>query len=47
MYQDIHNLIKAGKAVIEDFLYINFEDERISSLQALNWGYYWNVMRNV
>lgn len=38
MYQDIHNLIKAGKAVIEDFLYINFEDERISSLQASELG---------
>lgn len=34
MYQHIHSLIKSGQASIEDILYINFEDERISSIQA-------------
>jgi len=34
MYQHIHSLIKSGQASIEDILYINFEDERISSIKA-------------
>lgn len=38
MYQHIQGLIKAGKAVIEDFLYINFEDERIASIEASELG---------
>lgn len=38
MYQDIQNRIKSGKAVIEDFLYINFEDERIASIEASELG---------
>nr|WP_129730154.1 ATP-binding protein [Parabacteroides goldsteinii] len=38
MYQDIQNLIESGKAKIEDCLYINFEDERISSIQASELG---------
>lgn len=38
MYQNIQNSIKSGKATIEDCLYINFEDERISSIQASELG---------
>ena len=34
LYQHIHRLIQAGQASIEDILYINFEDERISSIKA-------------
>lgn len=34
MYQHIHSLIKSGQASIDDILYINFEDERISSIKA-------------
>jgi predicted AAA+ superfamily ATPase len=34
MYQHIQGLIKSGQASIEDILYINFEDERISSIKA-------------
>jgi predicted AAA+ superfamily ATPase len=34
LYQHIQSLIQAGQASIEDILYINFEDERISSLKA-------------
>lgn len=34
MFQHIQSLIKSGKAVIEDILYINFEDERISSVKV-------------
>ena len=34
LYQHIQGLIKEGKATIEDILYINFEDERLSSVNA-------------
>jgi len=34
LYQHIHRLIQTGQAIIEDILYINFEDERISSIKA-------------
>lgn len=34
LYQHIQNLIKTGEASIDDILYINFEDERISSIQS-------------
>ena len=34
LYQHIQGLIKTGKASIEDILYINFEDERLSPLKA-------------
>ena len=34
LYQHIQGLIKTGKASIEDILYINFEDERLSSVKA-------------
>lgn len=38
MYQDIQNLVRSGKATLEDCLYINFEDERISSINASELG---------
>lgn len=38
MYQDIQNIVKSGKATLEDCLYINFEDERISSIEASELG---------
>ncbi|GHT23365.1 ATPase [Bacteroidia bacterium] len=38
MYQHIQELIQTGQASIEDILYINFEDERISSIQAEELG---------
>lgn len=38
MYQDIQNQIESGKASIEDCLYINFEDERITSIEASELG---------
>lgn len=34
MFQHIQSAIKSGKATIEDVLYINFEDERISSIKV-------------
>lgn len=34
MFQHIQSIIKSGQATIEDILYINFEDERISSIKA-------------
>lgn len=34
MFQHIQSVIKSGKATIEDILYINFEDERISSIKV-------------
>lgn len=33
MFQHIQTVIKSGQATIEDILYINFEDERISSIK--------------
>ena len=38
MYQDIQNLVRLGKVTFEDCLYINFEDERISSIEASELG---------
>lgn len=38
MYQDIQNIVRSGKATLEDCLYINFEDERISSIEASELG---------
>ena len=38
MFQHIHNLIERKQARKEDILYINFEDERISSIKAENLG---------
>lgn len=34
MFQHIQSLLAEGKALIEDILYINFEDERIASIQS-------------
>lgn len=34
LYQHIQQLIKTGQANIEDILYVNFEDERISTIPA-------------
>ncbi len=34
LYQHIKHLIRSGKASIEDILYVNFEDERISSVNV-------------
>ena len=34
LYQDIQDRVASKKAKIEDILYINFEDERLSSIQA-------------
>ena len=38
MYQDIQNLVRLGKVTFEDCLYVNFEDERISSIEASELG---------
>jgi predicted AAA+ superfamily ATPase len=38
MFQHIQNLIKSKQARKEDILYINFEDERISSIKAEDLG---------
>lgn len=38
MFQHIQSLLKSGKVSIEDILYINFEDERISMLKAEELG---------
>lgn len=34
LYQHIQHLIKSGQASVEDILYINFEDERLSLIKA-------------
>lgn len=34
LYQDMQARLSAGKATIEDFLYINFEDERLASMKS-------------
>ncbi len=34
LYQHMQHLIKTGQASIEDILYINFEDERLSSIKV-------------
>lgn len=38
LYQDIQTLIAQGEATAEDILYINFEDERLSSIKAEQLG---------
>lgn len=38
LYQDIQSKIASGKANADDFLYINFEDERIAPIQANELG---------
>jgi len=34
LYQDMQARISAGNATTEDFLYINFEDERLASMKS-------------
>ena len=47
LYQDIQAKLSSGKAKVEDFLYINFEDERLASIQANELGMlleaYWEL----
>ena len=38
IYQHIQTLIEKGKAKIQDILYINFEDERIGAIKAVELG---------
>lgn len=38
LFQHIHQLIKTGQATIDHILYINFEDERVSSIKAEELG---------
>lgn len=38
LYQDIQDRIKAGELTAHDILYVNFEDERLSSLKAEELG---------
>jgi predicted AAA+ superfamily ATPase len=50
LYQDMRAKLSAGKAKAEDFLYINFEDERLASIQADELGLlldaYWEMNDN-
>ena len=47
LYQDMQARLFAGKATIEDFLYINFEDERLASIKSEELGVlldaYWEM----
>ena len=47
LYQDMQARLSAGKATIEDFLYINFEDERLASMKSEELGLlldaYWEM----
>lgn len=47
LYQDMQAKLTAGNAKVEDFLYINFEDERIASINAGELGIlldaYWEI----
>lgn len=38
LYKDIQNMMISGEAVAEDILYVNFEDERIASIQSEELG---------
>ena len=38
LYQDIQAKLSSEKAKVEDFLYVNFEDERLASIQANELG---------
>ncbi len=50
LYQDMRAKLSSGKAKAEDFLYINFEDERLASIQADELGLlldaYWEMNDN-
>ena len=47
LYQDMQAKLSAGKATHEDFLYINFEDERLASIKSEELGLlldaYWEM----
>ena len=47
LYQDMQARLSTGKATIEDFLYINFEDERLASIKSEELGLlldaYWEM----
>lgn len=47
LYQDIQSKMASGKAKADDFLYVNFEDERIAPIQADELGLlleaYWEM----
>ena len=47
LYQDIQSKMASGKANADDFLYVNFEDERIAPIQADELGLlleaYWEM----
>lgn len=47
LYQDIQSKMASGKAHADDFLYVNFEDERIAPIQANELGLlleaYWEM----
>ena len=47
LYQDMLEKLSSGKAKLEDFLYVNFEDERIASINATELGLvldaYWEM----
>ena len=47
LYQDIQSKMASGKAIADDFLYVNFEDERIAPIQADELGLlleaYWEM----
>lgn len=47
LYQDIQSKMASGKANADDFLYVNFEDERIAPIQANELGLllesYWEM----
>ena len=47
LYQDMLKKMSDGKACVEDFLYVNFEDERIASIKAAELGQileaYWEM----
>lgn len=47
LYQDIQARLSTGKATVEDFLYINFEDERLASMKSDELGLlidaYWEM----
>ena len=47
LYQDMQSKLTAGKATVDDFLYINFEDERLASIKSEELGLlldaYWEM----
>lgn len=41
LYQDIQTRLNKGEQSAQDILYINFEDERLSSSRLKNWALSW------